>query len=1219
MGLKTYAQQNRNDSARIARQRVSDSTKHALQQRTDSMRAARQQVLDSSRQVTKRRTDSLAAIRKYKESRRYTDSVTKMRQAAMEATKAARAQVTDSIKAVRKQALDSTLAARKRVSDSLQRRMKARSDSLTAITRYKNSKRYRDSVERARNRHIDSMRNSRIAYTDSVKAVRKHSLDSTIAARKKVTDSMRARQKVRADSMAAIRKYKESKRYRDSVSVTRQMRLDSITTLRKRVADSVMAIRKASLDSAKAARKKTMDSTMAVRKKTMDSLKLKRELRADSLAKAKELREKNQKAQLKKREDKAKMAFEMKIKKKHEAYSNEKMLKKKWTILRQAFQNTYTRYNYYFNAKRKMIEAQENMVRRKKDDFEQVIPLFPFDPNLDSTVFASDMDTIVRKVSVGIQIHDPRTKWADDLYLLMGQAFYYKGNYESAVTTFRYIVGMKNRNLKKKKKNTKKKEDGSLVQKEKSRIGRLLQHKPAHNDAVLWLTRTFTDSKRDADAEAILDLLDASSGLSNRMKAQIALEKANLQVRRGAYKEASRQLDIVIASKNIAKYTRQRAAFLNGQLLYNMGEYTAASASYQKALNLHPQIDMDFYARKNMAGSIALSGGDQTRSIASLKSILKDGKYAPYHEQVYFLLGQLSANEGRDGQALEYYRKSLSLPKTSKKQKAVTYAAMGNIHYRGGAYNLAKRAYDSASYFAKGAGDNPELSTALRRVRSLDKIEEPYTMMVNQDSLLRLAAMNEKDQRAAVKRYLRYLQKTREDSLNKAQNSGTAAAEPVMPGGGASSWYFSSQATVQQGYNDFRRKWGSRPLSDNWRRASASSYGSEVVGLNNGEDSTAEADAEDGLPTEASLMAAIPHNETQLKEVRRKLRKAYISLSDAYIRNLEDYPAGVQMLDTLDHRFPDHEYGDHALSLRYLAALRQNQPDTAERYRQRLLSSYPNSSFAKTLAPQLNESDSSMPASADGEATVAEYYQETYRLSDERQYTEVLQHVSIARRKYGDANYARKFTILEASSLAGLGDYKKADTIIKGYLKEYPSDSLKPWADAISKRIEEMKAADTLRRDSTAATALVDTALKTTAVKTATDSLANAKSALPEAYSYKPAEAHFVIFLFGKPDAKIAGFKSGLSDFGTIKFSGLKLAHNLDMIGPERSMVTSRAFANAGQARIFMKAALAEQLLFRELEKGSYQAYIISETNYAKLVADKNPAAYNSFYNKYYK
>ncbi len=152
-------------------------------------------------------------------------------------------------------------------------------------------------------------------------------------------------------------------------------------------------------------------------------------------AKKKDSQIRDKKIKEKQTENKAQIAFELKIKKKRSVYSNENMLKKKWTPPRRAVQNSFTHYNYYFNAERKMAEAEANMQRTAKDKWDDRIPLYSFNPVTDSTTFAADMDSVIQKTSLGIQIHDPRTKWGDDLYLLLGKAYFYKGDMDNAASS----------------------------------------------------------------------------------------------------------------------------------------------------------------------------------------------------------------------------------------------------------------------------------------------------------------------------------------------------------------------------------------------------------------------------------------------------------------------------------------------------------------------------------------------------------------------------------------------------------------------------------------------------------------------------------------------------------------------------------------------------------------------------------------------------------------
>lgn len=1179
---------------------------------------------------TKKKTSAPAA----KQTTKPADSATVARQRAL-----------DSTRRVQQHSLDSMKTARSRYADSVKAIRKHTTDSLTAIRKYRESKKYQDSVMHARQAKVDKMRAVQKQYFDSLKASRKKILDSTIAARKHVTDSVKKIQQHRTDSLAVIRKYKESKRYKDSVSVSRQLKMDSMRAVRKHYTDSAIASRKHVLDSAKAVRKTYFDSLTNVRKHALDSLKAVRKVKTDSLAKVKEQRAKDQKAREKLRQDKAKLALELKIKKRHEAWNNDKMLKKKWSLPRQAIQNTFTRYNYYFNADKKMDEALANMQRANRENLDSIIALFPFDPDKDSTKLAPDMDSIIRKVSVGTQIHDPRTKWGDDLYLLLGQAYFYKGNYENAITSFRYTVSMYDRF--KKKPTTSKpssKETPSISEEKKKSLLDFMKHKTVHNEALLWLARTYTQAGRFSDAESVLDLLGADSKFPEDLHGRLALENAFLSLKQKNIRTASKQLPIVAADNNVPYWLRLRATYLSGQLAQKQNDYNGAAGYFRDVIDMQPKIEMDFYARKNLAYSLMLAGGDQKEAIAALKRMLNDGKYATYYEQVYFILGQLSINSNNTKDALVYLQKSISSPKSTRKQKALSFASMGNVYYNSGNYELAKLSYDSASIIGGRALDTA-IAVAVRRGKSLDDVIGPLRAIHTQDSLLALGTMTDKEQRAAIRRYIRHLEQLKADSIYRAENGGLNSANFTDAGSldnNVSSWYFSNAGQMQQGQNDFKRKWGTRPLADNWRVSSLSGFTSVSNNANSGSNATAEATGsvdldENGMPTEASLLAFIPTTKEKQDETKLRIQRGYIDLANAYVRQLQDYPRALQTLDTLDKRFPENDHKAQAYYLRYLIALRQNQLDKAQQYSQQLQQEFPSSQYTALVRPSEDSK-----GGIDTKIPVGTFYNETYDLLQRHEYTQVIHNADMARHQYGDQRYQQRFTILEGEALAATGSYNKADTLISDFLKNNPSDSLKDWAEAVMNYIAKNKPVEV--KDSTknlapglqhpvppgmpgqpvAPTAPGTTNTDPTQPNLPQPTVDSSKTAtvaeqVPATYTYKPSDEHFFVFAFNKMEPRAMGVKAGLTDMNSIKFSNLGLTTGLEMLSAQSGLVIVRSFKDLARAKIYLNALRTSPQVLRDYNEGEYNIFLISSKNLLKLKADKDLPAYLDFYKKQYK
>lgn len=1173
-----------------------------------------------------------------KAARARTDSVAKARKKETENRINARKNALDSIKNVRAHALDSATRARARKTDSLKDSREHKTDSLTrarkrvtdstaAIKKYKESKKYRDSVTRSKNVKTKAVQDKRQARMDSIQQVRKRTTDSIALVRTTRTDSIKARQKTRTDSLTMVKKYKASKRYSDSVLLTRRHRMDSIKAIQKGYRDSIASVRKRSLDSAKKVRTHIMDSTKLVRTKIMDSIKAVRKSKTDSLAKKKEGKEKLAKVNEKKKLDALKLKIDLKQKKEREAWSNQTMLKKNWGPKRRLTQNSFTHYNYYFNANRKMDEAELNMRRVSKENYDSLIGLFPYDPNKDSALFAADMDSIIRKVSVGIQIHDPRIKWSNDMYLLLGQAFYYKGNYENAATAFRYIIAsdQKSKNKKGKSGNsyTKSKSAPSIVEKKKKSKLAFLQHKSVHNDAILWLARTYNTAGQIENGESVLSLLEYDDNLPEELVGKLHVEKAFAYLKLRNYPEASRQLSEAITDDNLPEWLRLRIAFLNGQLQMNNGDYVAAAENFEEVLNHYPKIDMDFYARKMIAYNKLMAGQGIAEAMPPLKKLLTDGKYAGQYDQVYYVLGTLSVKANENEDAVAYFSKSTTTPKASKKQKSISFAALGDVYYATGRYAYAKSAYDSAAKYSSGSKDKT-IAAALQRSTGLKEVSGPANTIKEQDSLLALAELSHKEQVAAARRYLRDLEKRKQDSIFNAENAATATvteAETDKPADGPG-WYFSNPTLMSQGSSDFKRKWGNRPLTDNWRRSAAQPL-SDMAKADNADGSDAEeeeavAKKENGLPTENSLLAKIPNTQPQKEQAYKVQQKAYILLAKAYFDQLDDYKEAINTLDTLNKRLPKHTQKEEELYLRYRIAVKQNKLDLATQYSTELIKKFPQSQYVSILKPKQSESK---PID-ENTAEVAPFFDKTYALLMDHQYTEVLMRTEEGKRKFAHPTYRKRFEITEAMAYAGSGNYVVADSLASNFIKSNPADSLTEWAKAVSAYIKDMKngGKPSWYKEGVTYPKPVVASKETKApakAESATTPPSPAEPEIPKFFSYQADSEHYCILILPGLDSRTGNLKEEIKNFNTTKFAAANLELLIDMYSMSQSVVMVRKFANAAEAKIYL-AEINNASALSKYKEGEVNTCIISANNYRKMFVDKSAETYKSFYTSNY-
>lgn len=1149
------------------------------------------------------------------------------------------------------QKADSAALAQKRIADSITKANRHRADSLAFIRNYKESKHYKDSVEYARQNKFAAQAAERKRVADSLTAVRKHIADSTTLARKRYSDSIKnyndsvkiARAKImeeqriirqkRTDSLAAVKKYKESKRYKDSVDDVRAKRQAELVKIRKRSTDSIKAIQRHYSDSIIAARKVYNDSMKTaiaaakdIRMKQLDSLKAFRAARADSLAKVRvaraELRKQKSIEKAKENEKKHNLALELKIKKKQALYDNQKMRKKKWTVPRQIVQNTFTRYNYYFNANKKMEEAVGNMVRSHVNDYDSLIALFPFNPDVDSAKLKSDMDTIIRKCALGIQIHDPRAKWQDDLYLLLGQAYYYKGDYRNAGAAFKQIVSQAEEDKKEeqKRKGTSKADrnkPSTFSEPEKTGVAGALEHKSAKNEALLWLARVLTQSEKEGQAQTVLDLLRNDGNFPPRLNGKLALEQAFIDLSRQDYARATQSLAVVAVDKEQPNWLRLRAAFLNAQIQQSQLNYAESDKYYNIALGLNSNLEMEFYAKKNIATNSINNGSGTYTADNLLEKMSKDGKFKPYYDQIYFAMGKASLKKKQSDIALGYFEKSVQESKNNRRQKGFSFAAMGDEYYARSNYGNAKYSYDSAAMFLTPA-DDPVFSIAQKRAQALDLVSYPGNIVKTQDSLIHMASLPEKDQRKIIRDYVKDLERRMRDSIYQSQNqpSNVNNLQPIgMQGKTTITWYFANPNLMKQGENDFKMRWGGRTLKDNWRISSSNTF---VIDNNSSDINGGDAQNEMNLPDEDTLYAAIPHSQKDLDAAHKELSQGMFDLGKAYYSSLEDYDKAITTFDTLDRRYPDHKNMAEEVYLRYIISMRRNNPTRAASYNKELQQQFPTSEWARLLSGQSQESESNpfpgITNTNSNQPAISNFYDETYGLLMQRQYNEVLSRIRDADENYkNQGNFKKKFTLMKAVAVAGNGNYPEADSMLKKFISSNPNDSLVSWANTIlayMKQHPDMdKTPKPVIRDSS------QNGNQTLQVPVPDTATGGSNGLI---YQYSPASEHYVI-ISALQSSKFSGLRSGLSDYNLMKANRESVSVTVSTLDAGRSLIVCKSFANAGEAKKYASEIRNVNILFREFTPNEYDIMVISVDNFPKLFVKKDYPVYKAFYNKNYR
>jgi tetratricopeptide (TPR) repeat protein len=683
-------------------------------------------------------------------------------------------------------------------------------------------------------------------------------------------------------------------------------------------------------------------------------------------------------------------------------------------IHKQVYHDITSRYNAYHNAIEKWKATIKNIESNHKDDYREVIPVFPYTNAKETSAFASDCDDIVKRSTAAIQYH-PYSNWSDDHFLLIGKAYYLKGDYEKAAQTFRYIStkykdgvdyiavqkerGKKYSDAVKKKKPKKdpnrpkykviKNKDGTKVlQAQDNRPKRRLEiHDPARSEAIVWLVKALTAAKQFSDAEAVVAYARSDNKFYQDYDLELLLAEADLYVKQANYQQAIDPLEKALQRLKKKPRARTRPTFVLAQCYEAVGNFSASSKTYRDVLKARPNYDMEFYAKIKRANLGRRSGGGSAEVKSLLLKMSKDGKNKEYLDQIYYELGEISLAESDKISARKYFRKSVEANKNNQEQRAQTFLRLAEIDFADELYASAKYNYDSC-LLAMSKDDKRYASVEFKN-KMLARLVENLNIIHIEDSLQKIAAMSE-DER---KRFAQKIMAQRQGEEQKKQDLGSPAPANMpanlpdnSPAGSqqnTSAWYFYNPTLRAQGYNDFIKRWGNRKYEENWRRSDknstaaadeTSSAQSEVKDASAGTASSQINQESKPLSEEDKILKGVPLTQAELAQSNERLALAYYNLAILYKDELQNFRKSLRTFEELNHRLKKHKFLLETYYYCYLLCKDYlNQPAKAEEYKKKILAEFSDSKIAALL-----RNENFLAQEAERQKEIEAYYASTY-------------------------------------------------------------------------------------------------------------------------------------------------------------------------------------------------------------------------------------------------
>ncbi len=944
---------------------------------------------------------------------------------------------------------------------------------------------------------------------------------------------------------------------------------------------------------------------------------------------------------------------------------SEKPQDKKLRLVGRFVQNTTSHYNYFFNANNKINSTIEMARMATKDDYSQLLPYYSY--SLDNTAAQkTQLDSVILESTAGILLHDLRTNWVDNFYLLIGEAYYLRKDFDSASMTFQFI----NYNLSPK---SKKSDDQEVVgsnensnalsistKEDRNIVDKAFSRPPSRNDALVWQVRTLTDLGDYPEAAGLINTLRNDPQFPARLEPYFQEVQGYWFFKQEMYDSAIVYIQNSIPN-SLDLQDQARREYLLGQLYEMNHNQDTAKDYYNLAIRHTTDPLMDIYANLNQAKMLKSNDpAEIDKSIARLLHMAHKDKFEPYRDIIYYSAGEIALLKPDTTAALSFYKASTVYNENNLSLKNQAFLNLAEINYQLKDYKQSYNFYDSLQ-----AGDSALKNFADIQLRknALAQVVKNLNVIDREDSLQLIAAMPETERNNFLKKLSRKLMKERgikadQNNYNSSAaffNKQTQTQDFFGNNTSKGDWYFYNNSVKAQGYSEFKRVWGKRQNVDNWRRVSSANQNSIASNTNQngnyGDPMAPQTETINEEPIETpyqqdvsveGLRANLPLTEPLLDTSNSKIARSLFQVGKDYQNLLEDYSAAIDAYQKSLKRFPDSLYnGELYMNLSYCYQKTGNQ-QLADYYKNLLLKNFNDSKYAMLVS----HPEAFNPSKKD---TAAENrYDNIYNLFIEGNFDKAIKEKNVADSLYGQSYWNPQLLYIQSVYYIKKREDSSAKKILQQIVDKYPNSPMKEKAttmlDVLGRRdsIEHYLTNLNVEREkedsqvvvfddskpvknlNAPITQIENPQVQNQKVVAGKAELAPGKKLPPpvkkSGFTFDPLDSQNVVMVLTKVDPVYSSeARNAFNRFNSQSYSTNKIQIVKDTLDSERTLLVFSQFADADEAMKYrdkLKQASPTQISWLPAQK--YAFYIISDSNLAILKENKNLQNYIDLLNNKY-
>ncbi len=319
----------------------------------------------------------------------------------------------------------------------------------------------------------------------------------------------------------------------------------------------------------------------------------------------------------------------------------------------QGYVNTVSYFNTFYNAQRLYSEAEDEVLKARRDLLERGGIGKPFTT---PSAARQKFQTSIEKNSKVLSFY-PDSRWVDGALMMIGKAYYYMDDDVRSERKFLELAV--------------KFPESSLIP-----------------ESRLWLGRSYLRQKKtELGLKQLEELLAEKETIDPELAGGAAYELGQYRFERKDYREADRYY--TLASELVSDDELLTIIYFQmGQCNMELEQYAKAYDAYASARRSSPVYSLIFQAQLQQVKITAMNGRHE-EALETLEGMLTDSKNAEYFGSVHFEIAEVMMMQGRKNEAVEKYR-YIDTAFVRTEESARSYFLLGKY------FELSEGRYDSA-------------------------------------------------------------------------------------------------------------------------------------------------------------------------------------------------------------------------------------------------------------------------------------------------------------------------------------------------------------------------------------------------------------------------------------------------------------------------------------------------------------------------------------------